>query len=46
MIDGREADDKIIAVLQNDETYAETQDPPDVPKETIDRLDDYFLPYK
>ena len=46
MIDGREADDKIIAVLENDETYANTEEPSDVPKGTIDRLHHYFLTYK
>lgn len=46
MIDGGEADDKIIAVLENDETYADTQELSDVPKGTIDRLHHYFLTYK
>jgi len=46
MIDGGEADDKIIAVLENDESYATTQELSDVPKGTIDRLHHYFLTYK
>ena len=46
MIDGGEADDKIIAVLENDETYANTEELSDVPKGTIDRLHHYFLTYK
>lgn len=46
MIDGGEADDKIIAVLENDDTYGAMQDLADVPKGTIDRLHHYFLTYK
>jgi inorganic pyrophosphatase len=46
MIDGGEADDKIIAVLENDETYSDTQELADVPKGTIDRIHHYFLTYK
>lgn len=46
MIDGGEADDKIIAVLENDETYSDTQELSEVPKGIIDRLHHYFLTYK
>ena len=46
MIDGGEADDKIIAVLENDETYNSIEELRDVPKGTIDRIHHYFLTYK
>mgnify|MGYP006285661295 CR=1 FL=1 len=38
--------DKIIAVLENDDTYGDVQELADVPKGTIDRLHHYFLTYK
>jgi inorganic pyrophosphatase len=46
MIDGGEADDKIIAVLENDDTYGGIEEISEVPKGTIDRLHHYFLTYK
>ncbi len=46
MIDGNEADDKIIAVLDNDMVYGEYQDLADVNKLVIERLKHYFLTYK
>ncbi|MDT3739895.1 MAG: inorganic pyrophosphatase [Candidatus Kapabacteria bacterium] len=46
MIDGDEADDKIIAVLKQDEVYADWKDLNDVPKSLITRLKHYFLTYK
>lgn len=46
MIDGGEADDKIIAVLKNDEAYTDWRDISDVPKSIIQRLKHYFLTYK
>ena len=46
MIDGGEADDKIIAVLNNDEMYSEWKDISDIPKTILDRLKHYFLTYK
>ena len=46
MIDGGEADDKIVAVLENDDTYGGVEEIGDVPKGTIDRLHHYFLTYK
>jgi len=46
MIDKGEADDKIIAVLKNDEVYAAWKDLQDVPEILINRLKHYFLTYK
>ena len=46
MIDGAEADDKIIAVLENDVVYGEVKDISDCPQGLIDRLRHYFLTYK
>ncbi|HEY0006225.1 MAG TPA: inorganic pyrophosphatase [Pyrinomonadaceae bacterium] len=46
MIDGREADDKIIAVLESDVAYGHFEDIEDCPQGLIDRLKHYFLSYK
>jgi inorganic pyrophosphatase len=46
MIDGNEADDKIIAVLEQDVAYGHFQDIEDCPTGLIDRLKHYFLSYK
>ncbi len=46
MLDGNEADDKIIAVLRNDATYGEIKNFNEMPKIVIDRLKHYFLTYK
>jgi inorganic pyrophosphatase len=46
MIDGVEADDKIIAVLESDVVYGQIQDISQVPAGLIDRLKHYFLSYK
>lgn len=46
MIDGNQADDKIIAVLKNDTVYGHVQCLEDVPKIVIQRLEHYFLTYK
>jgi inorganic pyrophosphatase len=46
MIDGEEADDKIIAVLESDVSYGQIRDIADVPPGLIDRLKHYFLSYK
>jgi inorganic pyrophosphatase len=46
MIDGVEADDKIIAVLESDLVYGQLQDISEVPRGLIDRLRHYFLTYK
>jgi inorganic pyrophosphatase len=46
MIDGREADDKIVAVLENDVSYGHIEDLADAPAGLVDRLQHYFLTYK
>ena len=46
MIDANEADDKIIAVMQNDAVYGAWNDLKSVPVNTIERLRHYFLTYK
>jgi inorganic pyrophosphatase len=46
MLDGNEADDKIIAVMQQDAVYGAWNDLKSVPVSTIERLRHYFLTYK
>jgi inorganic pyrophosphatase len=46
MIDGGEADDKIIAVLVNDPAWSHVQDLADLPAVMVERLRHYFLTYK
>lgn len=46
MIDGDQADDKIIAVLLNDTVYGHFKELKDVPDIVIQRLEHYFLTYK
>ncbi|MHA7633070.1 inorganic pyrophosphatase [Corallococcus sp. M7] len=46
MIDGDEADDKIIAVLESDLVYGELQYIAQLPRPLLDRLKHYFLTYK
>jgi inorganic pyrophosphatase len=46
MIDNGEADDKIIAVLENDNMWGTARDISDVPPVLIERLQHYFLTYK
>lgn len=46
MLDGNEADDKIIAVLKDDAIYSSLQDIQDVPHQIVERLQHYFLTYK
>lgn len=46
MIDGNEADDKIIAVLSGDVVYGNFKDIDDAPALIIERLKHYFLTYK
>lgn len=46
MIDGNEADDKIIAVMEQDAVYGSWNDLKSVPVSTIERLRHYFLTYK
>lgn len=46
MIDRRQADDKIIAVLEDDLAYGRMLEIEDVPPGLIERLQHYFLSYK
>lgn len=46
MLDGGEADDKIIAVLKGDQAYGEINDLSEMPKLVIDRVRHFFLTYK
>lgn len=46
MLDGDEADDKIVAVLQGDAVYGRFEDIRDCPVGLVDRLRHYFLTYK
>jgi inorganic pyrophosphatase len=46
MIDGNEADDKIVAVLNNDAFYSDYKDISELPDLVTDRLKHYFLTYK
>ncbi len=46
MIDGNQADDKIIAVLLNDTVYGHFKEINEVPDIVIQRLEHYFLTYK
>ena len=46
MIDGNQADDKIIAILLNDTVYGHFRDISEVPPIVIQRLEHYFLTYK
>jgi len=46
MIDGEQADDKIIAVLEADLAYGHIEDIDQCPKALVDRLNHYFLSYK
>ena len=46
MLDHAEADDKIIAVLQDDPYWSEAMDLSDLPTALIQRLRHYFLTYK
>jgi inorganic pyrophosphatase len=46
MIDGNQADDKIIAVLEDDVVYGMIEDIHQCPHGLIDRLRHYFLSYK
>lgn len=45
-IDGGEADDKIIAVLDNDEFWKHVEDISDLPEILVERLRHYFSTYK
>jgi len=46
MIDGNEADDKILAVLHQDAMYGAWHDLQDCPAAMLERLSHYFLTYK
>lgn len=46
MIDHGEADDKIIAILQDDAVYGDWKDITEMPENLIERLRHYFLTYK
>ncbi|MBK3518918.1 inorganic pyrophosphatase [Carboxylicivirga marina] len=46
MLDGNQADDKIISVLKNDVVYGDYKDISDVPEMVVKRLKHYFLTYK
>lgn len=46
MIDGHQADDKIIAILEADLAYGHITDIGQCPKALVDRLKHYFLSYK
>lgn len=46
LLDGGEADDKIIAVLHNDRVYEEVNDLADLPDAMVSRLVHYFATYK
>jgi inorganic pyrophosphatase len=46
MIDGNEADDKIIAVLHNDGLYGSWQDLSEIPPAVVNRIVHYFETYK
>ena len=46
MIDGGEADDKIVGVLENDYVWGAAREVSDVPSVLVERLQHYFLTYK
>jgi inorganic pyrophosphatase len=46
LLDHGEADDKIIAVLENDHIYGHIQDIQDLPSVLVERLKHYFRTYK
>ncbi len=45
-IDGGVADDKIIAVLYNDNIWGAADDITDIPRRFVERLEHYFSTYK
>ncbi len=46
LIDGRQADDKILAVMEGDYLYREIDDVKDCSENMLDRISHYFLTYK
>jgi inorganic pyrophosphatase len=46
MLDDGEADDKIVAVLENDEVWSNVRDVSELPSSIVERLRHYFTTYK
>jgi len=46
MLDGNQADDKILAVLEGDAVYGGWRDVRELPSSLVDRIEHYFLTYK
>lgn len=46
LIDGGEADDKIIAILKGDKVFEQYREISELPKGVLDRFEHYFLTYK
>lgn len=46
MVDGGEADDKVVAVLHNDHMWGSVEDISELPEILVERLHHYFLTYK
>ncbi|MDJ0754933.1 MAG: inorganic pyrophosphatase [Ardenticatenaceae bacterium] len=46
MIDGGEADDKIVAILEQDNVWKHINDISEMPDVMVERLEHYFLTYK
>jgi inorganic pyrophosphatase len=46
LIDGNQADDKLIAVMDNDAVYGDYGDLTDMPSYVLERLKHYFITYK
>ncbi len=46
MIDGNEADDKIVAVLEGDYVWSAVTDMAELPRILVERLEHYFSTYK
>lgn len=46
MLDGGEADDKVVAVLESDTIWASARELSDLPRALVDRLRHYFETYK
>ncbi|MEM7800192.1 MAG: inorganic pyrophosphatase [Chloroflexota bacterium] len=46
MIDGDEADDKILAIIEKDRVWGEISDISELPKILVERLRHYFMTYK
>lgn len=46
MVDNEEADDKIVAVLENDHMWGAARDISEIPSIVVERLNHYFTTYK